>query len=264
MECQSWNLETQLRAGVRYFDLRVWNIHQSPETMILTHGIVRQKKLLSSVFQDMVKFLEEHKYETILIRIKPTVYHKKDVKENTLTLLKTLKYEKYIYPSLKDQSQAGSPKMMEVRGKIVFVMLKDAFDFGIPFSTTHEKGGHKVGNIQDKLNLVLRYINTKMNFNCETADTDEKELDLILTYSSGTGMPKGKFWLTPKAIAENINEKLAENLKELSTTPALHGILAMDFPGPDLIKIVIDFNKSHQENNQGTSNGKRSLKRGQA
>ncbi|XP_062335799.1 1-phosphatidylinositol phosphodiesterase-like [Osmerus eperlanus] len=264
VECQSWKLETQLKAGVRYFDLRVWNLINRPTKMMLTHGPVIQFKWLSSVFQDMVNFLKDHKYETILIRIKPEVAFTKTVKENTLSLLETLNYNSYVYPDpVAVESQAESPKMKDVRGKIVFLKLKDRFDFGIPYTTTHESGAHKVTEISDKLKMVLENINTKMT----TTDTDEqieKELDLILSYSSGTGMGSWKPWLTPKKIAEDINNQLAENLNALSNKIVLHGILAMDFPGPDLIKIVIDFNKRHLVNKPGTSNGKRSLKRGQA
>ncbi|XP_067108251.1 1-phosphatidylinositol phosphodiesterase-like [Osmerus mordax] len=266
-KCQSWNLETQLKAGVRYFDLRVWNIFNRPTKMILTHGLVIQFKLLSSVFQDMVQFLTKYESETILIRIKPELWHKKDVKANTLTLLSTLKYQKYVYPPLKGQSPAESPKMKDVRGKIVFLKLNDAFDFGIPYTTTHKSGEHKVADIEDKFNMVLGYINTQMTSNDKTTDIDEQteeDQDLILTYSSGTGWPIGRPLSTPKKIAKDINNQLAKNLNELSTTTVLHGILAMDFPGPDLIKIVIDFNKPHLVDKPGTSNGKRSLKRGQA
>ncbi|XDV40859.1 hypothetical protein PO909_009858 [Leuciscus waleckii] len=104
------------------------------------------------------------------------------------------------------------PRMKEVRGKIVFIQ-KNTFRLGLPLHETDVKA-------------------CKVN----TA---------VLNYSSGTGWPVGQPLKTPKNVAKKINPWLYNNLEGAfkQNFNGCFGIIAMDFPGFDLIQMVINFNK---------------------
>ncbi|XP_076135636.1 1-phosphatidylinositol phosphodiesterase-like [Alosa pseudoharengus] len=228
VECQAWSLENQLKAGIRYLDLRV---KMCEEKLKLVHGCFSQHITLPEVLSIIQTFLKDYVSEAILVRVKlenVTPNHKQDAKNLIENFLRD-------NPGIETWDKSNVPSMGDVRGKIVFIQ-KGEFNLGIPIHGTDASGDYKVSEIDKKKEKIRNHLK-------EAGEMCGKG-EVILTYSSGTGLPKGALPLTPKVIAKEINPWLNEYLKHdnLKNIPCF-GVIAMDFPGFDLIKRVIGLNK---------------------
>ncbi|XP_048116844.1 1-phosphatidylinositol phosphodiesterase-like isoform X2 [Alosa alosa] len=226
VECQAWSLETQLKAGIRYLDLRVkmWN-----KELKLVHGYFSQHITLPEVLSIIQTFLKDYVSEAILVRVKlENVTQKQDAKNLIESFLKD-------NPDIETWDKSNVPSMGDVRGKIVFIQ-KEEFTLGIPIHGTDASEDYKVRKIDEKKEKIKNHLK-KAGEMCGNGE-------VILTYSSGTGLPNMALTLTPKVIAQKINPWLNEYLNHdnLKNIPCF-GVIAMDFPGFDLIKRVIGLNK---------------------
>ncbi|TSK20117.1 hypothetical protein Baya_1665 [Bagarius yarrelli] len=223
-ECQAWSLKDQLKAGIRYLDFRVF---ASENTLYLMHGIVYQHSTFTDALTTLKAFLSEFPSETVLARIKPELLDKSKVQ---ILLENLIEGDSNIW------IKSTLPRLDDVRGKIVFVQ-EGSFRLGVPLMETDKKGDYKVTHIIDKEKTTLQNLNLAMN---ECGGNS-----VTLTYSSGTGIGtfEGMF-LTPKKVAEKIDPWLYDYLQMLYAegSASCLGVVAMDFPGFDLIKTVIKFN----------------------
>jgi len=217
-ECQAWSLEDQLNAGIRYFDLRV-----SGDNLKVVHGPISQHITFDQVLNGINNFLSLHPTETVLVRVK----HNKVFPNHVITKLEQ---------NTNSWVKNTIPKIKEVRGKIVFVQKK-TFTLGLPLYETDKKGDYKVKNIEKKEETIFAHLNEALE-KC-------KHETAVLNYSSGTGWPLLKLDKTPKNVAKKINPWLYNYLNGAfeKNLKSCFGIIAMDFPGFDLIQMVINFNK---------------------
>uniref|UniRef100_A0A8C1X1H8 Phosphatidylinositol-specific phospholipase C X domain-containing protein n=1 Tax=Cyprinus carpio TaxID=7962 RepID=A0A8C1X1H8_CYPCA len=122
------------------------------------------------------------------------------------------------------------PRIRDVRGKVVFVQ-KNSFHLGVPLHETDQHGDYKVGNVEKKKDKITDHLKEAI----EACKTNH----VVLNYSSGTGFPYLRVDNSPKSLAKEINLWLYNHLK----IESCFGVIAMDFPGFDLIQMVINFNK---------------------
>ncbi|KAM3873012.1 1-phosphatidylinositol phosphodiesterase-like [Diretmus argenteus] len=224
-ECQALSLKDQLRAGIRYLDLTV---HLRSDTLHVTHGIMGQHSTLREVLDTVRAFLSEFKSEAVLIRVKPELSDKGKVNQMVQSLISN---DKHVWVS------SGMPSMGQIRGKIVFVQ-KNTFTLGVPLLDTDSKGNNKVEHIKDKDKLIIKHLSRAQ----QACGGD----NVALTHSSGTGF--GTFWgmfLTPKRVAEKVNPWLNQYLRQFypNQPRPCFGVIAMDFPGIDLIQTVVNLNR---------------------
>lgn len=224
LETQSMSLMNQLRAGIRFLDLKVFGLGN---TLYVMHGVMYQHSTFKDVLDTVRAFLTEFKTEAVLIRVQPESFEKNIVNEMVQSLI------------VNDQNvwvTSGMPNMGQVRGKIVFVQ-KSTFTLGIPFIDTSLKGSNEVSNVKEKDNKIIKQLNRAT----EACGGD----NAVVTYTSGTGL--GTFWgmfLTPKRVAEKVNPWLSQYLRQFfpNQPRPCFGVIAMDFPGFDLIQTVISLN----------------------
>ncbi|XP_070767831.1 1-phosphatidylinositol phosphodiesterase-like [Enoplosus armatus] len=223
-ERQALSLRNQLRAGIRFLDLKVFGLGN---TLYVMHGVVYQHSTLKEVLDTVRAFLSEFKTEAVLIRVQPESFEKNTVNQMVQNLIGN------------DQNfwvTSGVPNMGQVRGKIVFLQ-KSTFTLGIPLIDTDGKSNTKVSNIKDKDNRIIKQLNQAT----EACGGD----NVVMTYTSGTGF--GTFWgmfLTPKRVAEKVNPWLNQYLRQFypNKPRPCFGVIAMDFPGIDLIQTVTSLN----------------------
>uniref|UniRef100_A0AAQ4RIY6 Phosphatidylinositol-specific phospholipase C X domain-containing protein n=1 Tax=Gasterosteus aculeatus aculeatus TaxID=481459 RepID=A0AAQ4RIY6_GASAC len=206
-KCQAWSLKDQLRAGIRFLDLK----HST----------------LKDVLDTVRAFLSEFNSEAVLIRVQPESFEKNTVNEMVQSLIGD---DRNVWVS------PGMPNMGQVRGKIVFLQ-RSTFTLGIPFIDTNGQSNEKVSSIKDKDSRIM----TQLNQATEACGGD----NAVVTYTSGSGL--GTFWgmfLTPKRVAERINPWLNQYLRQFypNQPRPCKGVIAMDFPSVDLIQTVIDLN----------------------
>ncbi|XP_017564172.2 1-phosphatidylinositol phosphodiesterase-like [Pygocentrus nattereri] len=225
-ECQAWSLEDQLKAGIRYLDLRAFAFE---DKLYLMHGIVYEHSTFTKAMDTIKSFLSAYPSETVLVRVKPDLFDKSKVEGLV---------EKATANDPNIWVLSTMPTLGKVRGMVVFIQ-KDSFTLGLPLNETDTKGDYEVVHIRHKEEEIVLNLNKALN-ECGTAS-------IVLTYSSGTGIGtfEGMF-LTPKRVAEKIDPWLYSYLQLLyNNVPNLcFGVIAMDFPGLDLIQTVIDFNNS--------------------
>ncbi|XP_068069930.1 1-phosphatidylinositol phosphodiesterase-like isoform X1 [Danio rerio] len=218
-ECQSWSVESQLKAGIRYLELSV-----SGRDLKVVHGLFPQYTRFSKVLNTVKKFLSIHTSEVVLVRVKHVSWDRFPVK-----VLNQLKNDPDCWVSDK------IPQIKDVRGKIVFVQTND-FKLGISLIETDDKNDYKVSHIGVKEAKIAKHLNEALK--------DCKADLAVLSYSSGTGWPVLRLDLTPKVVAKKINRWLYDYLGGISSLKSKRcfGILAMDFPGFALIQRIIGFN----------------------
>lgn len=225
-KCQAWSPENQLKAGIRYFDLRVSGLG-----LIIMHGPIYQFTTLPRVLKIIRAFLDDFSKETVLVRVKPVFLMTEKVQNLVENMIKNAT-DIWVKPSV--------PRIGEVRGKIVFVQ-KDSFKLGIMLSETDKEKDYIVTDVKVKEEKIKKHLEVAAD-QCRTGTA------LSLSYSSGTSLGKLSmkifhFW--PKKLAKRINPWLYKHLeKEFEKNPKpCFGIIAMDFPGFDLIQKVIKFNR---------------------
>ncbi|XP_056332273.1 1-phosphatidylinositol phosphodiesterase-like [Danio aesculapii] len=218
-QCQSWPLENQLKAGIRYLDLRVYG-----RFVIIMHGVIPQFTTFAEVFNTTKNFLSQYKTETVLMRVKEEFGG--NITEKAIIQVKN---DPGCWISNK------IPRIGDVRGKIVFVQ-KNSFKLGIPLLETDQKSDYKVKNISEKEVKITEHLKQALG----ALKTDRA----VLSYSSGTGLPLWRIWNTPNHVAKKINPWLYGYLRGISkqNPKGCFGIIAMDFPGFDLIQQIIGFN----------------------
>ncbi|AWO96071.1 Hypothetical protein SMAX5B_013557 [Scophthalmus maximus] len=221
-ECQALALRDQLRAGIRFLDFKVFGLF---DTLYVMNGVMYQRSTFKQVLDTVKAFLSEFKTEAVLIRVQPESFEKKTVNEMVKKLIGN---DQHVWLT------SGMPNMGQVRGKIVFLQ-RSTFTLGIPLVET--EGKSKVSNVKDKDNILIKQLNQAMEgFGGDNA---------VVTYTSGTGF--GTFWgmfLTPKGVAEKVNPWLNQYLRQFypNKPRPCFCIIAMDFPGIDLIQTIININ----------------------
>lgn len=224
LECQSLSLKDQLRAGIRFLDLKVFGLGN---TLYVMHGVMYQHSTLKDVIDTVQAFLSEFKTEAVLIRVQPESFEKTTVNEMVQSLIGN---DQRFWVS------SAMPTMGQIRGKIVFLQM-NTFTLGIPLIDTNGKGNSKVTNVNDKDNKIIKQL-SQATLACGGDNA-------VVTYTSGTGF--GTFWgmfLTPKRVAEKVNPWLNQYLRQFypNQPRPCFGIIAMNFPGIDLIQTVANLN----------------------
>ena len=113
---QTWTLVEQMKAGLRYFDIRLRRIN---DTLRAYHGFVDQKEMFDSILVYAFNFLEQNPTETIIYEI----ISEYDPLNSTKSF--TELYEEYTQP-YKDkikEYQNQDITMGEIRGKLFVVKV---------------------------------------------------------------------------------------------------------------------------------------------
>ncbi|KAK0155554.1 1-phosphatidylinositol phosphodiesterase [Merluccius polli] len=221
---QAWSLDLQLRAGIRYLELRVVAVGN---TLYVMQGITYQHSTLQEVLHTTLAFLSLYPSEAVLLQVLPELSKSSQVNQMVQDLVAQ---EQRVWVS------SGMPTMREVRGKVVLVQ-KGSFNLGVPLQA--EGGDNRVSEIQDKEASLAKLLGQAM-----VACGGE---NIVMSHSSGSGF--GTFWgmfLTPKRVAERVNPWLNHFLGQYAPNHPrpCFGVLSMDFPGFDLIQNIINLNWS--------------------
>ena len=222
-QCNSWSIPNQLKAGIRYFDLR---LRLNDNRLDLQHGPISQKKEFSEIIKFFSDFLKENKSEFIIMAIqKEYKENKKNKSFEELYKERIKNYKDLIveFPNSNDIKLT----LGELRGKILFINL---FHYGI-----HRKNGitsqndwvcNYQKNIIDKKRKVKRFFNKTINL--------LNIRNLFVNYLSASS---DYLLVSPGQIANEVN-------KEVFKFKGRLGIVLCDFPGENLIGYLIEQNLS--------------------
>ena len=236
-ETQDFDFVDQLRAGVRFLDIRC---RPSGNRFAIHHGICFLSLFFEDILEEVRTFLANHPTETVLMRIKEEFTPTLDA------LSFELIWETYMnelgFRDLFVQNLGGIPMLGDVRGRVV--VLSDEPGPRPGRSTTSYGLGWKRGpytDIQDSF---------QVNSLSELAEKTELTLTFLekaslqprvftINHMSATGVPLPGFF--PRDIAETTNAGVYQFLGAVHGKTSL-GILSIDYLGEGLISRVLRTN----------------------
>lgn len=125
-ECQTWSLASQLRAGIRFLDIRLRHVKGN---LTLHHGVSYQRGHFGHVLEGVVDFLREYPSETVLMRIKEEFSETNDIYGAVVDYI-----HRYADWDLLWHSRLV-PTMAEARGKIIVLQQFSGPDLGMRYDS---------------------------------------------------------------------------------------------------------------------------------
>jgi 1-phosphatidylinositol phosphodiesterase len=244
---QEWGILDQLRAGIRFLDIRC---HNDSGSFGIVHGPFDiQNITFRDVLDDCIKFLAQFPLETILLSLKD----QRGSRGSRISFA----------DAFREQYVAGAPWYMgtdlphlgDARGKIVLISRFGAFEFGFPIivrnnAYTSEQSNAVDYHIQDvyRVDAACDIKVAQVNEFLQRARNGDRN-DLYLNFSSGTNPP----WNTVAQIAAKVNSRIVDSIQA-----GRYGTLIMDYPPVDLIARIV------QSNMNGLAAGRELLARAYA
>ena len=185
---QTWSLVEQMRAGLRYFDIRLRRIN---DTLRAYHGFVDQKETFDHILVYAFDFLEKNPSETIIMEI-ISEYDPENSKKSFKDL-----YEEYTQ-SYQDKIVSYQNKditLGEIRGKLFVVKVFEGSTSNIPNFLIQNSWSV---NFRWYMNKKKRKI--KENFHRALSMNDNRIFLNYLSASSDYAM------MTPYTAAKQCNE----------------------------------------------------------
>ena len=214
---QTWSLVEQMRAGLRYFDIRLRRIN---DTLRAYHGFVDQKETFDHILVYAFDFLEKNPSETIIMEI-ISEYDPENSKKSFKDL-----YEEYTQ-SYQDKIVSYQNKditLGEIRGKLFVIKVFEGSTSNIPNFLIQNSWSV---NFRWYMNKKKRKI--KENFHRALSMNDNRIFLNYLSASSDYAM------MTPYTAAKQCNEIAMRYHGRL-------GVVLADYPGEDLINHLIQQN----------------------
>ncbi|XP_071374514.1 1-phosphatidylinositol phosphodiesterase-like [Centroberyx affinis] len=221
-ECQSWSLASQLRAGVRFLDVRVRHVRGN---LTIHHGVSYQRAHFGHVLEGVADFLREHPSETVLMRLKEEFSETYDIYGAVVSYIHSYAHWDLLWHS------RLTPTMGQARGKLIVLQDFSGPDLGMRYGSLDIADDWKVPtllHVKEKWQSVTEHL--------EAAPVGNKA-HIFLTYASGAGV-----FAYPNAVAQRINTRLYDYLRAKMDQNLRFGIITMDFPAAPLIQLIIDFN----------------------
>ena len=214
---QTWTLVEQMKAGIRYFDIRLRRIN---DTLRAYHAFVDQKETFDRILAYTFDFLEKNPTETILMEI-CSEYEPKNCTKSFVDL-----YDEYTRP-YSDKIASYENKDVElgkIRGKLLAIKVFEGRTTSIPnFFIQNEWTvnirchiNNKKRRIKENIHRAISINNNKIFLNYISASSDYA---MMTPYTAATKC---------NAVAMKYHGRL--------------GIVVTDYPGEDLIKHLIKQN----------------------
>lgn len=234
VKTQSLTITQQLNAGVRYLDVR---LRHTGNSFAVHHGAFYQEAMFGDVLGEVVRFLANNPSEFVFMRVKEEYKPANNTRsfERTFDSYRA-RYSSYIWSPTSDTN----PRISDVRGRIVF--LQDFASGALPAVGL----SYNSFDIQDEWEVGYDF--GKENF---------KKFGYITGYLAAAQnsssniinqLPISSPPQTPYGSAEAINDLVYEYLM-LDTygpdgldLPRYLGIVTMDFPGSDLVNVLVRAN----------------------
>lgn len=251
-QCQTMNLETQFKNGVRFWDIR---LKVKDGKIYAYHGTKYLDITFDNILTTSAILLRQFPSECIIMSIS----HEENQDNEEL-------YQK-LWPIIKDlnywYTEDRVPKIAEVRGKIVLIrrfIAPDDLDFPVginaygewPKNSTKrwENSSNVKFTVQDEYKGYLS-INKEKKFNNYVKpvlnEAKNNNDSLFINFTSGTVDGGGSVFFPPKSLAEVTNKLLLDYLSD--NTTGHYGIIPMDFPeiprDKELINRLFSFNPFH-------------------
>ncbi|XP_032998406.1 1-phosphatidylinositol phosphodiesterase-like [Lacerta agilis] len=218
--CQSWPLEAQLAAGIRFLDIRC---KLEGGHFLIYHVNTFQEADFSEVLNKTMSFLREHPQETVLMRVK-----------EELPVIPKEDFAPRLRQYLDEEGQGcvwtkeAIPTLGQARGKVVILEELEKEVLGVPYEELSVGDAWHVFSAEHKWDQVKEHLNAAANGD---------QAVMHLTYCSGNGL-----FTNPEELAKYINPRCYEHLRAQAGEVVRWGVVIMDFPGTGLICTIVESN----------------------
>lgn len=276
-QCQNHDLKTQLRAGLRYFDIRGRQLvnastgaTQEPVIGIF-HGHVSTGYTFQDVLLTMFAFLEENPSEGIVMRLKEegapvpvgepsdnwtTGAYNTTFEEafnyyrlnNPLTTPGCTEHILYPWPA----ASRAMPTMAELRGRIIVLYEFNTVqsDYGIPWTSEHI-ALEDLWIIMDPQGLEDKWAAVSKNLQLAAASADDSDVLYLTHLSASVGVLPIEAAAGPLAgrtngtLIQGINDRTGRwlELGEEAGDGGKTGVIMGDFPGQKLVADILRRNE---------------------
>ncbi|NXN98939.1 PLCX3 protein, partial [Rhinopomastus cyanomelas] len=220
LRCQSWSLEAQLAAGIRFLDVRC---RVAQGELHVYHLCTFQRASLRGVLRRTLRFLRAHPREAVLMRIK-----------EELPIFSQPGFAAQLHRCLLEEGQGHVwcreevPTLGQVRGKIVVLEALAHKVLGIPYEQLSISDNWNVLSLKRKWRRAQRHLD-------RVASGDPATMHL--TFCSGNGL-----FTCPEEVARFVNPRCYQHLRRRRGRPMCWGVVIMDFPGTGLLQLIVDSN----------------------
>ncbi len=220
-KCQSWQLADQLKAGIRFLDIRCRRVD---DRLLIYHGIIDQNLTFREVRDVCRTFLERHPSECIVM----------SVKEESTAMNATRSFSELFAAATNQDGDLWhisreTPRLKAVRGRIVLI------------DRVGTLGGVRWGDLnrQDQYEAPLDVKARIVREHFERAAKGDND-QWYINFCSGV---LAKQLVTPRQYAAQSNRTTLEFLKKYTVqSPRRLGTVVLDFPGEELIAVVVESN----------------------
>ena len=227
-QCQTWELPDQLKAGIRFLDIRCRHLN---DDFHIYHGIIDQRTTFKSVRDTCKEFLKQHPSEFIVMSIKSESTPKRNTRSFAATFTELTKDDEELW-----YRSQQIPRLKEVRGRIVLVDRVGALK-GYPW-----KKAKRQDEYQAPLDKKAEFVEAHF----KAALQADKNVWFV-NYCSGTLPSK---LITPRLYAQRSNEFVFKFLDGAPVRPLRLGTVLMDFPSEEVIAEIIETNFARKKSDK--------------
>jgi len=263
---QSLTITQQLNAGIRFLDLR---INQGSNTFDMWGGGYSQGASFQAVLTEMTEFLRAHPSETLLVRVKQEGGSAGHIPFEWMFEY----YRSFFGNSLFADPKDANPMLGELRGKLLILpdFARSELAYGIGYETlkAQESGvstnwslygkweqvkSHLLTSVQDRSGaLYINYLSATGGsfpyFVASGKSSPQNDAPQLLTGRTTVGgwwyswpdFPRTSCWGSWCSIQFLGTNQLTVNYLKGKPWRGF-GIIAADFPGPDLIGAIVQAN----------------------
>lgn len=220
LRCQSWGLEAQLAAGIRFLDVRC---KLARGELHVYHLCTFQRASLRGVLRRTLRFLRAHPGEAVLMRIK-----------EELPIFPRPGFAARLHRCLLEEGRGHVwcreevPTLGQVRGKIVVLEALAREVLGIPYEQL------SISDAWNVLSLERKWVRARRHLE-RAASGDPATMHL--TFCSGNGL-----FTCPEEVARFVNPRCYQHLRRRGGQPVRWGVVIMDFPGAGLLRLIVESN----------------------
>ena len=218
-QCQSMELEEQLKLGVRFLDIR---LERDGDNLKAVHGIVDERQTFATTIRTMSSFLKDHPTESLFVSIKDENSSKSNGKFEECLKKYIVESDWYLAPNM-------PATLGQCRGKMVLLSRYDSPTIGI------DAGANWKDNASFALNEEI-YVQDFYKMK----DPEQKKPEILSCLEDAhpyrinflSGYLEGSF---PPSYAPSVAKVINPWIKELLPTMEDKGFMLFDFVTSELI-----------------------------
>ncbi len=220
-KCQAWQLADQLKAGIRFLDIRCRRVD---DRLLIYHGIIDQHLTFREVRDVCRTFLKKHPSECIVMSVKEESNAVNATRSFADSFAAAIANDGDLWHAVRE-----TPRLETVRGRIVLIDRVGTLG-GIRWDDLNRQDQYEA-----PLDVKARVVREQFE---RAAEGDDEQW--YINFCSGV---QSKQLMTPRQYAAQSNRTTLEFLKQHAVqTPTRLGTVVLDFPGEDLIERIVESN----------------------